>query len=388
MGTTKANDKDTVTVREDGRFSYHIFIEKSFKKLPARFEELEAKQRKVCIVADSNVAPLYLEEVKELLAPCCQQVEEYRIPAGEENKTLDTVRGLYEHLILKGFDRHDILAALGGGVTGDLTGYAAATYLRGIRFVQIPTTLLSQIDSSIGGKTGVDFDRYKNMVGAFHQPALVYINISVLSTLPEEQFASGMAELLKSGLIRDADFYEWTIEHMGEIEERDPDTLRSMVEKCCQIKRAVVEKDPTEKGERAILNFGHTIGHAIEKLKNFDLLHGQCVSLGMVAAAYISWKRGYLDEDEFYEIRDMNVGFGLPITFDGLRSEDIVAATKKDKKMNAGKIRFILLKKIGKAYIACDVTDEEMLEAVNSMNADILADAAQEAPIFQGAEHR
>lgn len=385
MGTAKKNDKNTITVREDGHFSYHIFLEKSFEELPERLSELELKNRRACIVTDSNVAPLYLEDVKARISSVCGQVEEYVIPAGEEHKTLDTVRGLYEHLILKGFDRHDILVALGGGVTGDLTGFAAATYLRGIRFIQIPTTLLAQIDSSIGGKTGVDFDCYKNMVGAFHQPALVYINISVLSSLPEEQFASGMAELLKSGLIRDADFYEWTIEHMGDIEDRDKDTLRDMVEHCCQIKRAVVEKDPHEKGERAILNFGHTIGHAIEKLKNFELLHGQCVSLGMVAAAYISWKRGYLEEDEFYEIRDMNVGFGLPITFDGLKPEDIIAATKKDKKMNAGKIRFILLKKIGKASIEQDVTEEEMLEAVNSMNSEMLEEL-QESPIYRGTK--
>ena len=214
MGTTKQNDKNTITVRENGHFSYHIFLEKSFKELADRLSELEIQERRVCVVTDTNVAPLYLDEIRTCLQTCCRQAEEYIIPAGESHKTLDTVRGLYEHLILKGFDRQDVLVALGGGVVGDLTGFAAATYLRGIRFIQIPTTLLSQIDSSIGGKTGVDFDSYKNMVGAFHQPSLVYINISVLSTLPEEQFASGMGELLKSGLIRDADFYEWTIERL------------------------------------------------------------------------------------------------------------------------------------------------------------------------------
>lgn len=370
MGTKQ---KETVIdVKKDGKFAYHICLQDSFARLPEKLAELECKERRICIVSDSAVAELYLKEVKECISGCCRQVEDYIFPAGEQNKTLDTVRGLYEHLILKEFDRQDILVALGGGVTGDMTGFAAATYLRGIRFVQIPTTLLSQIDSSIGGKTGVDFDRYKNMVGAFHQPSLVYINTSVLLTLPEEQFASGMGEMLKHGLIRDAGFYEWLIEHMSEIEERDSDTLRYMIEKSCNIKRMVVEKDPTEKGERALLNFGHTIGHAIEKLKNFELLHGQCVALGMVAAAYISWKRGYLDEDEFYEIRDMNVGFGLPITFDGLKSEDVVAATKKDKKMNAGKIKFVLLKKMGQAYVDFTVTDEEMLEAVNSLNADLM----------------
>lgn len=368
--STKQKDS-VIVVKENGRFSYEIVLRDSFGQLKEKLEALGCQGHRICIVTDSNVSGLYLEEVKSCVSACCSQTEVFVFQAGEAFKTLDTVRSLYEALIQAGFDRHDLLLALGGGVVGDLTGFAAATYLRGIRFIQVPTTLLSQVDSSIGGKTGVDFDRYKNMVGAFHQPALVYINTSVLRTLSEEQFASGMGEILKAGLIRDADFYEWTIEHMSEIEERDSETLIYMVEKSCQIKRSVVEKDPHEKGERAILNFGHTIGHAIEKLKDFQLTHGECVALGIVAAAYISWKRGYLDEDEFYEIRDMNVGFGLPISFDGLKSEDIVAATRKDKKMDAGRIKFILLKKMGRAYIDLDVTDQEMLEAVNFLNADI-----------------
>lgn len=360
-----------ITVKTQGNEPYDILLKDSFTELPACLEALGCAGHRVCIVTDSNVAPLYLEEIKKLTAACCSQVEVFEFEAGERNKTLDTVRNLYEALILAGFDRKDYLLALGGGVVGDMTGYAAATYLRGIRFIQVPTTLLSQIDSSIGGKTGVDFDRYKNMVGAFHQPSLVYINVSVLKTLPEEQFASGMGELLKYGISLDADFYEWTIDHMGEIDERDSNTLVEMVSWSCRLKRYIVEKDPTEKGDRALLNFGHTIGHAIEKLKNFEMLHGECVALGCVAAAYISWQRGMLDEDEFYEIRDMNVGFGLPISFDGISSESIVEATRKDKKMDAGKIRFILLKKLGKAYIDTDVTDQEMLEAVNFLNADV-----------------
>lgn len=197
------------------------------------------------------------------------------------------------------------------------------------------------------------------------------MNIGSLSTLHGEQFACGMGEILKHGLIKNASYYEWVIEHMYEIDERDMDTLFYMIEESCKIKRQVVENDPTEKGERALLNFGHTIGHAIEKLMDFQMLHGQCVALGTVAAAYISWKRGYLTFDEFYEIRDMNVGFCLPISFEGLKSEDIVATTKLDKKMASGQIKFILLKGIGNAYIDTTVTDEEMLEAVNSLNADL-----------------
>jgi 3-dehydroquinate synthase len=297
-------------------------------------------------------------------------VEIFTFEAGEQHKTLATIQDIYETLILAGFDRKDYLLALGGGVVGDMTGYAAATYLRGISFIQVPTTLLSQIDSSIGGKTGVDFNQYKNMVGAFHQPALVYINSATLKTLPEEQFASGMGELLKYGIGFDAEFYEWTIDHMGEIEDREDTVLAAMVSRSCQIKRYIVEKDPKEKGDRALLNLGHTIGHAIEKQKNFTLLHGECVALGTVAAAYISWQRGLIEEEEFYEIRDMNVGFGLPISFDGISSQSVVDATKNDKKMVAGQIKFILLKKLGHAYVDQTVTDQEMLEAVNFLNAD------------------
>ncbi|MFR8548246.1 MAG: 3-dehydroquinate synthase [Lachnospiraceae bacterium] len=359
-----------ITVRTAGNEPYDLLLRGSFDALGAALTDLGCSGRRLCIVTDSNVSSYYLDAVKEQIRPVASRLEVYEFEAGESSKTLDVVRGLYEKLITCGFDRQDYLVALGGGVVGDLTGYAAATYLRGIRFVQIPTTLLAQIDSSIGGKTGVDFDQYKNMVGAFHQPSLVYINTEALQTLPEDQFASGMGELLKYGISLDADFYEWTIDHMAEIEEREPEVLAAMITRCCQLKQYIVEKDPTEKGERALLNFGHTIGHAIEKLKDFQLLHGECVALGTVAAAYISWQRGMLDEDEFYEIRDMNVGFGLPISFDGLSSQAVVDATRKDKKMDGGQIRFILLKKLGRAYIATDVTEKEMLEAVDALNAE------------------
>lgn len=366
MNTKKYKPGMELTITTGDNAPYKICMQDSFEKLADCLTELGCPGHRICIVTDSNVAPLYLDEVQKISMRCCSAVMVYEFPAGEQNKTLDTVRDLYESLIDAGFDRKDFLLALGGGVVGDLTGFAAATYLRGIRFIQVPTTLLAQIDSSVGGKTGVDFDSYKNMVGAFHQPALVYINVRVLQSLPEEQFASGMGELLKYGLILDAEFYEWTIEHMGDIEERDPAVMLAMTAHSCELKKYIVEKDPKEqKGDRALLNFGHTIGHAIEKLKNFTLLHGECVALGSIAAAYISWQRGLLDEDEFYEIRDMNVGFHLPISFEGPTAAEIIAATKKDKKMDAGKIRFVLLKKLGHAILVTDVTDKEMTEAIN-----------------------
>jgi len=346
---------------------YDIVFSQSFDGLWEELQELGADNKRICIVTDSNVDKLYGEEVTNLLQDKCIKVCKYVFPAGEENKNLDTVRELYKMLIEEKLDRKDMLLALGGGVVGDLTGYAAATYLRGIDFVQIPTTLLAQTDSSIGGKTGVDFDGYKNMVGAFKMPRLVYMNLSVLKSLEERQFFSGFAEVMKHGIIKDASFYEWLIENMYEICERDLNVLEEMVMRSCNVKKLVVEKDPTEQGDRALLNLGHTIGHAIEKAKNFELYHGECVALGTVAAAYISWKKEMLSMEEYYEIRDMFVPFYLPISIDNINPEEILALTKSDKKMEGGKIKFVLLKKIGKAVIDKTVTDEEILAAINEI---------------------
>ena len=213
----------------------------------------------------------------------------------------------------------------------------------------------------------MDFDGYKNMVGAFYMPKLVYMNISVLKELDDRQFYAGFAEVMKHGLIKDALFYEWLLDNMYEIHDRDSDVLLEMVMKSCTIKKLVVEKDPKEKGERALLNFGHTIGHAIEKAMDFSMLHGECIALGMVAAAYISWKHNWLSMDEYYEVRDMFVPFNLPISIDSIHPEEILQLMKSDKKMEAGQIKFILLKKVGKAVIDRTVTDDEVMEAVREI---------------------
>ena len=295
---------DRINVCRDGKAIYDIVLTQSFDGLKEAVSCLPVKEHKICIVTDSNVAPLYLEEVRAVLAGCCKSVSVFTFPAGEENKHLDTVRNLYEHLILEHFDRKDMLAALGGGVVGDLCGFAAATYLRGVDFIQIPTTLLSQVDSSIGGKTGVDFDAYKNMVGAFHMPRLVYANLRTLLTLPEEQFSSGMGEVVKHGLIKNREYYQWLKDNHEGIAARNLDLCQAMVYESCMIKKRVVEEDPTEQGERALLNFGHTLGHAVEKLENFTMHHGHCVGLGCIAAARISQLRGMLTEEEMADIRD------------------------------------------------------------------------------------
>ncbi len=350
-------------VKKDGQFCYHIYLEPDFAKLLEAVEPLNIKERKLCIVADSTTAELYGAELKEILKETCTYVSMFVFPAGEVNKTLNTVRDLYEHLILEKFDRKDMLVALGGGVVGDLTGFAAATYLRGIGFIQIPTTLLSQVDSSIGGKTGVDFDAYKNMVGAFHMPRLVYMNLNVLKTLPDRQFACGMGEIIKHGLIQDSDYLEKLSTYQREIREKNYAALLWMVAGSCKIKRHVVEEDPTEQGIRAWLNFGHTIGHSVEKLKDFTLCHGECVAIGCAAAAWMSWKRGLISEKEKEAAEQLLLDYQLPVSVKELKPEDIVKTTKLDKKMDAGKVKFVLLKKIGEAFVTRDVEDEELLRA-------------------------
>lgn len=356
-----------ITVHRDAKAIYDIVIEESLKKLGQEVANLGiAEGRKLCIVTDTNVAPFYLEQVKLQLEPVCLQVDEFVFQAGEEHKSLNTVRDLYEFLILKHYDRQDILVALGGGVVGDLTGFTAATYLRGISFIQVPTTLLSQVDSSIGGKTGVDFDAYKNMVGAFHMPKLVYTSLNSLTTLSEGQFACGMGEVIKHGMIKNRAYYDWMIENAEAIMERDLDICEEMIYESNLIKRDVVEKDPTEKGDRALLNFGHTLGHAIEKLMNFQLLHGQCVALGCVAAAYLSAMRGEIPLEDAISAREVFRKFELPVSIGdfNLDVDQIVAITKSDKKMDSNRIKFVLLHSVGDAFVDRTVTDDEMRECL------------------------
>lgn len=360
---------ERLEVKKDGFFCYSIVYEKDFSNLGKEIADLGFCGRKVCIVTDSNVAPLYLDEVKNGLGTYFGHVSQFILPAGEENKTLDHIKQIYEHLILQHFDRKDCLIALGGGVIGDMTGYAAATYLRGIDFIQVPTTLLSQVDSSIGGKTGVDFDSYKNMVGAFHMPRLVYMNLTTLNTLNQMLFSCGMGEILKHGLIKNKEYFNWCIEHVEKIQSRDYETLLYMIKESCKIKRDVVEQDPTEQGERALLNFGHTIGHAIEKIKNFEMLHGQCVAVGCIAAAKISQMRGFLTKEELTEIEKGMAIFGLPNEISEIIPEEILKVSKSDKKMEAGKIKFVLLEKIGKAYVDRAVSDNELIDAATYLLA-------------------
>lgn len=357
----------TIMVHYENKPLYDITIERNYNKLGEILQNLNTDGHKLCIVADSHVAPLYLDEVMKIAEEHSVKAISHVFEAGEQSKNLDTVGDLYEHLIVEHFDRKDTLIALGGGVVGDLTGYTAATYLRGIRVIQLPTSLLAMVDSSIGGKTGVDFRGYKNMIGAFHQPSAVYMNLSVLLSLTDEQYYSGFGEIIKHGLIKDMSYFEYLNGHLDMIKERNPDVLEEVVYGSCEIKRKVVENDPKEKGERALLNFGHTLGHAIEKLENFKMLHGECVAVGMITAGYISMKRNMISASQYDTIVNMVKTLKLPTSVSGITAGDVVNISKSDKKMDAGQIRFILLDKMGNAVITSDVKDEEMLEALEQI---------------------
>ncbi len=355
-------------VHYEGNPCYHIFIENDFASFLHHMEGIVGlTYRKVCIVSDSEVAKIYLNEMENICKERFEVVESFVFPNGEASKNLETVEKLYQKLINCHFDRKDLLIALGGGVVGDLTGFTASTYLRGIDFIQVPTTLLSQVDSSIGGKTGVDFLQYKNMVGAFYMPRMVYINTSVLRSLPKEQFSSGMGEVIKHGLIKNAAYYEWLKVHHDEICDLKPDVVAEMIFESCKIKKTVVEEDPKEQSIRVHLNFGHTLGHAIEKLSDFSLYHGECVAIGMHGAAYLSLKNHGITQNEYQDILNTIQSFGLPISIQNYVPDEILAATKSDKKMDGANIKFVILEHIGEAVVNKTYTDEALLDAISMM---------------------
>ena len=314
---------EIITVHLDQKPIYDIVIEKDFSQLGTAFSRLNVTGRKICIVTDSNVGPLYAKAVQEVLETTGNQIFVYTFAAGEESKNLNTVQDLYEFLIENHFDRKDMLAALGGGVVGDLTGFTAATYLRGISFIQIPTSLLAQVDSSIGGKTGVDFRAYKNMVGAFHQPKLVYMNMSTLLSLDTRLFNSGFGEIIKHGLIKDAAYYRWLQNNAAKIQAKDYDALEQMIAGSCNIKKhqLICSCRIISSG-----NF-HRIsgmGHAIEKLMNFQLYHGECVVLGMIAALNISVTRGHITQAEYDDAIQMFKDYAFPTNVTGISIDDVI----------------------------------------------------------------
>lgn len=347
--------------------TYDIVIYNSFKALADEMKQLQTSFSKIAIISDDQVGPLYTSEVVSILKSTCNEVCSYTFKHGEGNKHLGTISDLYTFLIENKLDRKSLLIALGGGVTGDMVGFAAATYMRGIRFIQIPTTLLAQVDSSIGGKTGVDFNGYKNIVGAFYQPELVYVNVHTLKSLPTKEFNSGMGEVLKHGMILDETYLNSLKIQTDKIRQLDEAALTAMILRSCEIKSRIVSEDEKEEGSRALLNFGHTTGHAIERLKNFELLHGECISIGFLAALHISEQLGNIDSETVNEMEQLLNQFGLPTKVSGLEPTTIYDEMFYDKKTTHNQINFVLLKGVGASFIHKSVPKEEILKALEKV---------------------
>ncbi len=319
------------------------------------------------LIADRHVSSLHLADTLTHL-PDSTVVLDFE--PGEQSKSLATVSELYDGLMRAGLTRGDLVLTLGGGVASDLGGFVAATWMRGVRFVPIATTLEAAIDAAVGGKTGVNHAGGKNLVGAFHQPSAVVVDTDCLNTLPDRELSAGLAESIKHALIRDADFVDWHERHLDEVLRRDPAITQELIARNCRIKADVVAEDERESGLRMILNFGHTIGHAIEHLLHYKLRHGECVSLGMVAALAISRQRGAITNDEFSRAKALLVRAKLPVCLPSpLETQDVLDACRHDKKRIGDVMNFVLLSKIGAACRATDVSDDEIRWALGAIAA-------------------
>lgn len=322
------------------------------------------KRKQVAIVSNVTVAPLYMAALANPLRNAGVNVIEIVLPDGEAYKNSETLNQIYDALLKNRCERSTTLIALGGGVIGDLTGYAAATYLRGVPFIQVPTTLLSQVDSSVGGKTGINHPLGKNMIGAFYQPKLVLADIDTLTTLPQRELSAGVAEVIKYGLIRDVDFFSWLETNMAKLMSLDEAVLSYAVYRSCQNKAEVVAADEHETGERALLNLGHTFGHAIENAMGYGTwLHGEAVGAGTMLAAKLSKKLGWLTEQDVQRMDTLFQAAKLPLNPPKLGAERYLALMQLDKKVADGQIRLVLQQAIGRAVITGDY-DKQMLQQV------------------------
>ncbi len=341
----------TVTV-DLGTRSYSIYIGAELLDKPDLVSPFLQDGRSL-IITNETLAPLYLEKVRQLAGHCDALV----LPDGERYKTLETVSRIYEKLLADKYDRSSTLIALGGGVIGDITGFAAATFLRGVDFIQIPTTLLAQVDSSVGGKTGVNHPLGKNMIGAFHQPRCVLADTAVLQSLPERELKAGLAEVIKYALINRAGFLDWLEQHRSQILDRDPGLLAEAVDVSCREKAEIVGRDEREGGIRAWLNLGHTFGHAIETAAGYGVwLHGEAVATGMVMAADLSRRLGWLTAEDALRIKKILADYGLPVEPPAdIVEQQYLDIMLSDKKARAGRIHFVLLRDIGKAELTSEV---------------------------------
>ena len=343
-----------------GERSYPIYIEAGVRKNASRLAE-HISGNQLLIVSNETVAPLFLAEVKSALADSLK-VSEVILPDGEEHKTLAVLERIFDTALADSHNRSTTILAIGGGVVGDMAGFAAASYQRGVNYLQMPTTLLSQVDSSVGGKTAVNHPLGKNMIGAFYQPQAVFIDPQVLASLPDREYAAGLAEVIKYGLICDQPFYEWLLEKRDLLTQRDEAALVEAIERSCDAKARVVAEDEREGGLRAILNLGHTFGHAIEAAQGYgQWLHGEAVAAGMMLALKLSVRRGWIGEDQIAVLADWLSAVGLPVDPpDNMSVDTWLDHMGRDKKVVNGRLRLVLLESIGKAVIADDVSPEEL----------------------------
>lgn len=348
--------------------SYPILIGKGLLDNPSTWSGLP-RAAAALIVTNDVVGPLYAERLRVALAGMYQQVHVVELPDGEAHKTWDSLNRIFDALLSCACDRKTVLYALGGGVVGDMTGFAAACYMRGVPFVQVPTTLLAQVDSSVGGKTAINHPLGKNMIGAFYQPLRVVCDLDTLSTLPERELSAGLAEVIKYGPIADLEFLAWIESHLPALRARDPEALAHAVRRSCEIKASVVGQDEKEAGLRAILNFGHTFGHAIEAGMGYGAwLHGEAVGCGMVMAATLSSRLGLLPETEVARLTRLVADAGLPVRAPVLAPEQgprFLELMRVDKKAEAGEIKFVLVNGSGEAVVrgAPDALVAEVVDA-------------------------
>lgn len=322
-------------------------------------------QKRVAIVSNTTVAPLYLEKLQAALSKLGIQSFPIILPDGEAHKNWETLNLIFDALLKNHCERNTALLALGGGVVGDLTGFAAATYLRGVPFIQIPTTLLAQVDSSVGGKTGINHPLGKNMIGAFYQPRLVLTDSATLETLPDRELRAGLAEVIKYGLIRDPAFFDWLEQNMHRLLARDPITMNEAIQRSCENKAEIVAADEKEKGIRALLNLGHTFGHAIENGMGYGTwLHGEAVAAGTIMAAELSRRMKLISDGDVHRIRRIFSQARLPVAAPKMPPEKYVQLMALDKKVESGKMRFIVLNRIGEAVMRADIAPDILNETI------------------------
>lgn len=359
------SDKSKILNVELADKSYPIYIGSDLLSSKSLLSDhIQGKQ--VMIVTNTTIAPLYLEKLKDALSDF--NVESVVLPDGEEFKTLETLNKVFDALLKAKFDRSSTLVALGGGVVGDITGYAAASYQRGVNFIQVPTSLLSQVDSSVGGKTGVNHELGKNMIGAFYQPKAVIIDVDTLDTLSDQEYSAGMAEVIKYGLLGNADFFSMLETNIESIMARNKDLIIEIIFNSCKDKASIVALDEFERGKRALLNLGHTFGHGIENAFGYgNYLHGEAVSIGMVMAAKLSMDEGYLSNEDAIRVESILSKADLPISIKkSIGSETLIEAMSLDKKSIDGKIRLVLLKALGDSYLTDSYSKENFNKVVNN----------------------